>query len=113
MTTKILVAVGLLLAAGYMFLARRGDVTPDDARRLVANGATLLDVRTPGEFAEGHLPGALNIPVQSLSSRLGEVPKDKPVVVYCRSGQRSGSAKRLLKDAGFGDVHDLGAMSRW
>ncbi len=110
---KFLLWVALVLVVSYLLLVRRGDVSGADARRLVEKGATLLDVRTPGEFAAGHLPGAVNIPVQSLSARLGEVPKDRPVIVYCRSGQRSSSAARQLKQAGFGAVHDLGAMSRW
>lgn len=83
------------------------------ARERVAQGAFLLDVRTPEEFAEGHLPGAELIPVQSLAARLGEVPKDRPVVVYCRSGKRSAQAAAILRDAGRTDVIDLGAMSNW
>jgi phage shock protein E len=85
-----------------------------EARRMVASGARLLDVRTPEEFASGHIPGALNIPVAQLDLRLGELPtKQQPLVVYCRSGNRSASAARLLGEAGFTAVHDLGAMSRW
>lgn len=83
-------------------------------RELVAAGATLLDVRTPEEFAEGHLDGAINIPVDQLASRVAELgPHERAVVVYCRSGRRSASASQTLRDAGFTDVHDLGAMSNW
>lgn len=73
------------------------------------------------EFASGAvyryfavpIPGAVNIPVQDLDRRIGELePKDGPVVVYCRSGNRSGRATRVLKTAGYAKVHDLGAMSR-
>lgn len=56
----------------------------------------------------------MNIPVEQLDARISELlPKDAPVVVYCRSGHRSGSAARTLKSAGFVAVHDLGPMSRW
>lgn len=110
---KILIALGALVAAGLL-MRRSGDTTGPDARRMVGEGARLLDVRTPGEFETAHLPGAINIPVQVLAERLGELePKDQPIVVYCRSGNRSGKAKRMLAEAGFASVHDLGSMSAW
>ena len=109
-----LLIVVLLLAVGYLVLARGGDVNGEQARQLVQAGARLVDVRTPSEFASGHIPGAINIPLQQLDSRLTELqPKDTPLVVYCRSGNRSGNATRMLKNAGFAAVHDLGPMSRW
>jgi phage shock protein E len=83
-----------------------------DARQKIAGGATLIDVRTREEFASGHLPNAINIPVDEITRRLKEVgPTDKPVVVYCRSGARSAVAASQLKAAGFVDVSNLGAMS--
>jgi NADPH-dependent 2,4-dienoyl-CoA reductase/sulfur reductase-like enzyme/rhodanese-related sulfurtransferase len=60
----------------------------------------LLDVRTPSEFAAGHVPGAVNIPVDELRGRLGEVPRDRPLVVYCQVGQRGYLAVRILRQAG-------------
>lgn len=84
----------------------------EQAHTLVEGGATLLDVRTPGEYAAGHLDGALNIPVQQLGSRIDEVSHDAPVVVYCQSGGRSASAARFLSSSGY-EVLDLGAMSNW
>lgn len=80
-----------------------------EARALVDRGATLLDVRTPGEWERGHLDAALLIPVQELSSRLAEVPRDRPVVVYCASGRRSARAVQMLRGAGY-EAHDLGGM---
>lgn len=91
-------------------------ITGEAAHQLVQKqGAVLLDVRTPQEFAEGHVDGALNIPVQELESKLASLPakKDQDVVVYCRSGIRSAKASGILKGAGFTRVHDLGAMSNW
>jgi rhodanese-related sulfurtransferase len=95
-----------------MFLAARNRISPADARAKVEKGALLLDVRTPGEFAMGAIPGAKNIPVQSLGGRLDELAKDKPIVVYCASGMRSASALSLLKSKGY-DAYDLGPASRW
>ncbi|MBX3275247.1 MAG: rhodanese-like domain-containing protein [Sandaracinaceae bacterium] len=79
---------------------------------MVAAGATLLDVRTPREFAAGHPDGAINIPVGDLERRIAEVPSEHGVVVYCHSGVRSASAARLLRARGY-EVHDLGSMSAW
>lgn len=106
-------AVALILFMGVrMFLAARNRIAPDAARAKVKDGAVLLDVRTQGEFSAGAIPGAKNIPVQALASRLGELPKDKAIVVYCASGMRSASALGLLKKNGF-DAYDLGPASRW
>ena len=91
-----------------------GRVSPEEAKRLVANGARLIDVRTPAEFAEKHIPGAKNIPIGELDHRLAELePKDAPVVLYCRSGSRSSSGVRLLEKRGFTRIYNLGAMSQW
>ena len=105
-------AAAAVLLAAKTFL-RKPRVSPEEARRLVANGATLVDVRTPGEFADGHLPGALNVPVLDIDRRSGEIPRHRPVIVYCASGMRSASAAEALRSAGWSEVHDLGAMSRW
>ena len=61
----------------------------------------LLDVRTPQEFASGHIPGAVNIPVDELRSRLGELPRDRQIAAYCQVGQRGYLATRILLQDGF------------
>lgn len=73
----------------------------------------LLDVRTPQEFASGHIPGAINISIDELAGRLSEVPQDKPVVLYCRSGNRSNQAAQLLDRAGYTQIYDLGGIVNW
>lgn len=85
------------------------------ARALVKGGALLLDVRSPGEFSEGHLPGALNVPVPELEASLGSLSPDKarPIVVYCSTGLRSARVRSRLLRAGFMRVEDLGALSNW
>jgi len=109
-------ALWIALAVAFLvfFLSSRlGKVAPAEAKRLVSEGALLLDVRSPGEFAGGHLEGALNVPVGDIGGRAADLAKKgKPIVVYCASGMRSGSAARTLKQAG-AQVFDLGAMSRW
>jgi len=114
MVLKVFTGVLAVLAVGYLVFMRGGDLTSSDARRLIEGGARLVDVRTPEEFVAGHISGAVNIPVQDLDRRMGEIePKDRAIVVYCRSGNRSGRAARMLRSAGYLAVHDLGAMSRW
>lgn len=82
-----------------------------EAWRLVReDDALLLDVRTPAEFAGGHAEGAINIAVQELSRRLGEVPSDRPIVVYCAAGGRSASAAQMLAGAGR-TVYDAGGIA--
>jgi phage shock protein E len=97
-----------------MWFWKRADIGGEEARKLVAAGARLVDVRSPAEFAQGALPGAVNVPVDSLGSRLGKLgPRDGTIIVYCRSGSRSASAKRALEKSGFTSVRDLGAMHSW
>jgi phage shock protein E len=109
-----LIPLVLLAAVAFLLWKRRGDIKPDEARALVERGALLVDVRTPDEFAAGHIAGARNIPLDQVSARASTLtPADAPVIVYCRSGARSALAKRLLKSAGRPDVRNLGAMNRW
>ena len=89
---------------------------PAAARARIAAGAVVIDVRTPGEFAEGHLPQAVNIPVEELATRTGEVAalaggdKAQPVVVYCASGNRARGAVTMLSAAGHADVVNGGGL---
>ena len=89
---------------------------PAAARRLVAGGAVVIDVRTAEEYAEAHLPQAINIPVQDLPNRVLEVDKlvagDKarPIVVYCAAGSRAAKAKSTLDSAGYSTVVNGGGL---
>lgn len=75
----------------------------------IANGAVLYDVRTPEEFAEGYIDGATLFPLTDMQAgSLPEVAKDTTVYVYCRSGNRSAQAVKILENAGFSSVVDLG-----
>lgn len=87
------------------------------AQDFVYNGvkpALIIDVRTPGEFAAGHVEGAVNIPYEQISTGITSVKglgKDSPILVYCQSGRRSAIAKDALDRLGFRSVHDGGGMS--
>ena len=70
----------------------------------VKNGAFLVDVRTPGEFAGGSVPGAVNIPLDQVSSQIARFKGKKGVVVFCKSGMRSGQAKSILDQNGIPQV---------
>ncbi len=116
MSAVQILALILLIAAGVWFFSMRSGsgVSSEQAHELVKQGALLLDVRTENEFKSGHIEGATNISVGGLAQRMTELgAKDRPIVVYCRSGARSARARKMLNAAGFTEVHDLGAMSRW
>ena len=73
----------------------------------------IIDVRTPEEYAEGHLDNTINIEYQDIVEKLEEkkISKDTPIIVYCKSGGRSGQAFESLKQAGYTHIYDLGAIS--
>ena len=78
-----------------------------------ASNETLVDVRTPQEFAAGHIQDAVNIPVDDLRSRLGELPRDRKIAVYCQVGQRGYLATRILRQAGFDAVNVGGGFKTY
>jgi rhodanese-related sulfurtransferase len=90
-------------------------ITPLDYQQDFGESTThlLIDVRTPEEFASGHIQNAINISVETLPDRLNEVPDNLPIVVYCRSGNRSATAAEILVSAGYQPVYDLGGIQTW
>lgn len=91
-----------------------GIVDGATARKLVASGVRVVDVRTPAEFAAGHVPGAVNIPHDEIGARSAELgPPSTPVLLYCRSGRRTAIAARVLADQGFTSVYDMQAYENW
>ena len=115
MISKIILVVLAIIVVFVLyrrFTAVR--ISGSDARSLVADGAMLVDVRSPGEFSGGHIEGAISIPIQELAARVDELgDQSGPIVLYCQSGARSAMAKRLLESKGFTDVHDMGGMGSW
>lgn len=91
------------------------DVTPETVAELNARGEIfVVDVREDWEYAEGHVSGATLIPLGSIPDRVDDIPTDKPVVLVCRSGNRSGQAFRYLVGEGFDNVHNMtGGMNAW
>jgi len=85
-----------------------------EARRTLVDGAAALDVREAAEFAAGHIEGAVHVPLGDLEGRLDEVPRDRPVVVYCAHGERSTSAASILERHGIGPAQILnGGFGAW
>ncbi len=74
-------------------------------------GATIVDVRTKGEFQGGNVKGSVNIPLDQLRSGISKLDKKKPIITCCASGMRSSSAKSIFKNAGFEKVHNGGSWS--
>lgn len=79
--------------------------------QLLKDGAVIIDVRTKGEYQQGHINGSQNIPLDILSSNFGKLNKDKTIITCCASGMRSGQAKRMLLSNGFSVVHNGGSWS--
>jgi rhodanese-related sulfurtransferase len=79
--------------------------------QVISDGAFLVDVRTPGEFAEGHVKGSVNIPLDTIPARLADFKDKKHVIVFCRSGNRSGQAKTFLETNGISNVINGGTWT--
>lgn len=112
-------ALAAVLVAALAF-AGDPDVAPVSQEALIERQQRsdaelfVLDVRTAGEFASGHVPGAVNIPVDGLAERLMDVPKDKDVVIYCQSGRRAAIAAKTLADNGYTRLSHLeGDIAAW
>jgi rhodanese-related sulfurtransferase len=120
MNTRTL-ALGLVVAFAVSLTALADGVlqplTQETFLALPKSGAKapfVLDVRTPEEYVTGHVPGAVNIPHEQVAARLAEVPKDKDVVLYCRSGRRAAMAAEVLAANGYSRLKYLqGDMPAW
>jgi len=105
--------VGFLAANALRGLTRPIHADELD-RMLTASEVTVVDVRTGPEFAAGAIPSAVNIPLEELRTRVDEIPRDKPVVTYCKLGQRGYFAERIIKQNGLDDVRNLsGGIATW
>ena len=113
----VLASAALLLYAGGSRESGGPDYRdPETLRMLIERQDKphiLIDVRTPEEFRGGHIPGAVNIPVDRIASAPPDVPDDSLVIVYCRSGARSAQARRTLNNMGFEQIVDFGGIHRW
>jgi len=80
-----------------------------DYHELVKSGAEIIDVRSKGEYAGGHISSSKNIPVDTLANHISKLNKNKVIITCCASGMRSGVAKTMLKNNGFKEVHNGGS----
>ncbi|MHC0038522.1 rhodanese-like domain-containing protein [Pseudoneobacillus sp. C159] len=115
--TKI---VNLLFLGVLVFLTACGNagyknVSTEDSKRLIDNKeVAVLDVRSPDEFQEGHIPNSTLIPLQELENRLSELNKETTYLVVCRSGNRSEQASDILVKNGFSKIYNMtGGMNNW
>ena len=106
------VAAGVV--AWLILQQMRGGARPDEVKALLKKGARVIDVRTPAEFARGHLTQAVNLPLDEFSERLvREIPdKETPLLLHCASGARSAAAKRMAVKLGYSTALNLGSYGR-
>ncbi|PQJ85040.1 MULTISPECIES: rhodanese-like domain-containing protein [Aliivibrio] len=102
--------VGLCLLLAITSFTSWASERSDKAWHLVDHGALLIDVRTPNEFNQGHVKGAANLPLNTVNTAFADIDKNTPIVVYCRSGNRSGKAMTYLQQEGFTQVHNGGGL---
>jgi len=88
-------------------------VSVDEAHQMYTEGTFVLDVRTPEEWNEFHAPDTTLIPLDELAARVNELPKDQPIVVVCRSGNRSQTGRDILLQAGFNATSMNGGLNEW
>lgn len=118
----VLLIMGILLAGwlsgcGTKTSAKLMNVTPEDAKQWLKDreGIVLLDVRTPQEYALQHIPGSVLLPLDELEAKAAEVlpDHDATILVYCRSGNRSTTAGKILIAKGYTQVYNLGGIINW
>lgn len=98
----------------YSLIQSPAEISVEKAYQEYQSGTFFLDVRTVEEWNEYHIPGTTLIPLDELSVRLNELPHDQPIVVVCRSGNRSQEGRDILLNAGFTDVTSMtGGVSSW
>ena len=96
---------------GFFDLFKHTDINQCVAQFRQADGAVLVDVRTPEEYRDGHVPGSINVPLQQIEDiELEVAEKNTPLYVYCCSSTRSRQATALLKEIGYEDVHNIGGI---
>lgn len=116
----ILILVAATIASAFLLTNHSqpsgmpATISVQDAAQQFADGAFLLDVRTVEEWNQGHVEGAVLIPLDQLSAHTAEVPADRDVLIICRSGNRSGQARDLLRAAGFARTTSVGGgITAW
>ncbi len=115
----ITLAIVLILIIGAVVLARRPKmytkISHQEAKTMQDQGTLVIDVREPHEYAEGHIEGAINVPLAGVENLIGKIAPDKdtPLLVHCRSGMRSRTAANKLTTMGYTKVYDFGGIMDW
>ena len=91
----------------------RDALSCEEMKNMLSNGGQLIDVRSINEFNQGALNGAINIPIDTIHFHTNSIQKDTPVLLYCRTGMRSGKVKQFLQSLGFDDVYNLGGYQHY
>jgi rhodanese-related sulfurtransferase len=124
---RLVIVIGLILVAvlalGYLGMRAFGEympwqyaavISPEDARKQLDAGAIVLDVRTYDEFVSGHIEKSLWMPLEQLKSLMDALPRDRLIIVVCRTGVRSAQAREILLDAGYSKITSLaGGIEAW
>ena len=113
------ILIGLAVVGFLIYnrvLSNVPSISSEESQKVISdNNYRFLDVRTNGEYSDGHIPNSIHIPIQDIQSRISEIEKikDKKIIVYCRSGARSSMASKTLLKEGF-DVSNLtGGIMSW
>jgi len=110
------IAICIILAVflAFLLLKRTGQISAKEALAHLKSGALVIDVRTPSEFSSGHLPSAINLPLDQIETALPRKVRDKSQVLllHCQSGMRSGVAKKKLNALGYSNAYNLGSYGR-
>lgn len=129
----IIVIAGIVLIVGYLLYSKTSDnsligdsknernsyerISQDEAQKIMDEGSDFLivDVRTPDEYAEGHIKGAINVPNEEIADTEIEALPDKEqlLLVYCRSGNRSKDASSKLAAMGYTNIKEFGGINTW
>ncbi|MBY0146158.1 rhodanese-like domain-containing protein [Neobacillus niacini] len=109
------IAFLLILAACGISTEGYRNISSDEAKKLIDNKeVVVLDVRTPEEYQDGHIPNALLVPLQELENKLNDLDKTEPYLVVCRSGNRSTQASEILTSNSFTNIYNMtGGMNSW
>ncbi|GAL22245.1 phage shock protein E [Vibrio maritimus] len=100
-----------LLCLVFVFSSAQASERAQQGWQWIEQGAMVIDVRTPAEFSEGHLDQAVNYPLSELDKYIGNLDKSQPIVLYCRSGNRSSQALQYLSSKGFTALHNAGGLN--
>ena len=103
---------GLIIIIMFGLLKNMFSENNNEELNNIINNAYLVDVRTPAEFAEGNVPGSINIPLDQVQMQMAQFKNHENIVVFCRSGNRSGQAKAILEQNGFTNVVNGGTWQR-